>query len=919
MRTQDQARAGEKNIASRVLLLGLVVFVMGAALVSALFLLSAASVAWAASMDVDAELPVYSISLAANGAITGVVTAEDTGLPLWGVDVYAYAVDDDHLAGSGSTDGDGLFSIDELDSGAYRVEFRPSAPYLAEYYDNFRSWNDFTPVIVDASATISGVNAALAKGHMVTGTVTSVQGDPIADVHVRPYESWSSYFSWDPAAYTAGDGTYAVGPLEPGEYRLAFLPHVDSPYAFQWYSGSATYGESMAVAVPHVAPIDVVLGHGSRITGVVTDPDGSPTSDVNAMIYEAGASSSSMEWDVTTDASGQYLSAALAPGTYQVKFEPPWDSSYAAEWYDDQPTQADAAVITVTAGVNSTNVNAQLAELPETEAMGAITGTVKATDTGQLVGVTACLYEDDPEDMFCGGWADDGKFTIDGWPSGQYHLYFRAPIPYASVFYQDAYVPEEATPITITGNMTTTNVDQVLQIGGSITGTVAVTGSAMGLYGTKVEVSLANSARLMGGGGSWSSFKTRATYAGANGTYRMGGLPTGTYNVRFIPPAPYIGQEYGSAARRFALQKEGSATGTPVSVVLGQVTPNINAALSEGGVITGIITAGDTGMPFLNGAATVYDVSNEVVLSVPADMDGRYTTPGLPAGEYKVLFSGSSDYLSEWNGGAASFGTAPTITVPITGAVVDVNAALDKGGSFSGFVYERETDLSLLGVSIEFYDATNGTKVGSTFTNGWGYYKTSGLPAGQYKAVFTKAGYDTRWYVDADRFDTATPITVSLGQNTPGTDVYLSPTVQEVVSTTVTKTVAPEGMVNYGDALTYTLVISGVPGSQLTLYDALEGTTFVRFVERPITSTIVHASGVITGTLTVIPTNVITVSFVVEVGVPGTAGWTISVTNRACVYPVGGTIEGDCIWSDTVTNDAFRPYDIYLPLVLRST
>jgi hypothetical protein len=143
--------------------------------------------------------------------------------------------------------------------------------------------------------------------------------------------------------------------------------------------------------------------------------------------------------------------------------------------------------------------------------------------------------------------------------------------------------------------------------------------------------------------------------------------------------------------------------------------------------------------------------------------------------------------------------------------------------------------------------------------------------------------------------------------------------VQEVVSTTVTKTVAPEGMVNYGDKLTYTLVISGLPGSQLTLYDALEGTTFVRFVERPITSTIVHASGVITGTLTVIPTNVITVSFVVEVGVPGTAGWTISVTNRACVYPVGGTIEGDCIWSDTVTNDAFRPYDIYLPLVLRST
>jgi hypothetical protein len=67
----------------------------------------------------------------------------------------------------------------------------------------------------------------------------------------------------------------------------------------------------------------------------------------------------------------------------------------------------------------------------------------------------------------------------------------------------------------------------------------------------------------------------------------------------------------------------------------------------------------------------------------------------------------------------------------------------------------------------------------------------------------------------------------------------------------------------------------------------------------------------------VTPTNQITVRFIVQVGVPGAAGWTMPVTNRACVYPLGGTL-GYCVWSDEVTNPAFRPYSICLPVVLRS-
>jgi hypothetical protein len=38
-------------------------------------------------------------------------------------------------------------------------------------------------------------------------------------------------------------------------------------------------------------------------------------------------------------------------------------------------------------------------------------------------------------------------------------------------------------------------------------------------------------------------------------------------------------------------------------------------------------------------------------------------------------------------------------------------------------------------------------------------------------------------------------------------------------STTIAKSVTPQGQVYYGDELTYTLVISAAPGTQLGLYD----------------------------------------------------------------------------------------------------
>ena len=145
----------------------------------------------------------------------------------------------------------------------------------------------------------------------------------------------------------------------------------------------------------------------------------------------------------------------------------------------------------------------------------------------------------------------------------------------------------------------------------------------------------------------------------------------------------------------------------------------------------------------------------------------------------------------------------------------------------------------------------------------------------------------------------------------------------EVAAAHALKTVTPQGQVVYGDALTYTLVITAKPGDHLSIYDLLDDTTLTRFVEQPpgitsldLTSGTLRLGSIITGTLTVTPTNQITVSFVVHVGISGTETLPAYITNQAYICLVGGT-DDDCAWSNQVRNLAFLPYAIYLPVILR--
>lgn len=233
-----------------------------------------------------------------------------------------------------------------------------------------------------------------------------------------------------------------------------------------------------------------------------------------------------------------------------------------------------------------------------------------------------------------------------------------------------------------------------------------------------------------------------------------------------------------------------------------------------------------------------------------------------------------------------------------------------------GFVYEAGGKISdtISGVEVTCYysdtysgqwvmwDAWNyEDQVNPQITLNDGYYSFY-TPRGVYRVVAKKEGYPI--YISQDLVVVDTPIR----HNIPLGDADFS--------VGIAKSVSPTSQVKYGNELTYTLVISAEKGTQMALYDRLRNTTFKRFVQP--TAGITSTSDTITGTLTVTPTSQITVGFVVEVGVPSTVGCPVNVTNTACVYPIGGMIEEDCVWSKEVATIAFRPYSVYLPLALRN-
>jgi len=74
----------------------------------------------------------------------------------------------------------------------------------------------------------------------------------------------------------------------------------------------------------------------ASISGTVTDPDGTPLSDIQAVLYQPSTTGGWQLLDTTDSIAGRYAFAGLASGTYRVCFDDP-SGTLAFQCYDDAP------------------------------------------------------------------------------------------------------------------------------------------------------------------------------------------------------------------------------------------------------------------------------------------------------------------------------------------------------------------------------------------------------------------------------------------------------------------------------------------------------------------------------------------------------------------------------------------------------
>ena len=260
------------------------------------------------------------------GSISGTVASAATHETMPNVSVCAYSSDGGEHSGCASTGSAGKYTISRLPPGDYKVEFDPGyeSPYVRQYYDGKESWEEADPVSVSLGETTTGIDAELALGGQITGTVTdALSHEPLEGAEACASTEHASYYGH--CAYTGEEGHYTIKGLPAGEYEVKFYPPYESGYVRQYFDGKESPEEADAVAVSlgeTMSGIDAELALGGQITGTVTDAlSHEPLEGAEACAYELA--SEEFGGCAYSGEEGHYRIKGLPAGEYEVRFDPP--------------------------------------------------------------------------------------------------------------------------------------------------------------------------------------------------------------------------------------------------------------------------------------------------------------------------------------------------------------------------------------------------------------------------------------------------------------------------------------------------------------------------------------------------------------------------------------------------------------------
>lgn len=405
-----------------------------------------------------AAVPGIDAALAAapTGSISGTVTRDDDGAPVAGVTVSATGQGGGYA--STFTDETGAYTLSSLTDDSYVVSFFADGTDLKrEYWEDTSDFADATPVVTDGTAVVD-IDAALAVGAAIEGLVTRADdASPVVGVYVSALDANNEIVG---ATETNADGTYSLGGLPAGTYRVRF-GSPDSELVSEYWKDSYSWNGATLVTVAEkesVTEVDAQLDGVGYISGTVTkSADGSPVS-ATVLLYDVNNEVGDPYID--TDSEGNYR-IAVTPGTYRVLFHA-YETGVMEEYWKDAREWEDATFVTVGADEEVEGISAAL------EVVSTITGTV-------------ALDSDEDREVVVEAWADGtlvrtaeanqntGAYKLVV-PEGTYVLKASATFPGSTTtaapqYFDGVATAAEATPVVAAGRATLTGIDFTLIAG----------------------------------------------------------------------------------------------------------------------------------------------------------------------------------------------------------------------------------------------------------------------------------------------------------------------------------------------------------------------------------------------------------------------------------------------------------------------
>jgi carboxypeptidase family protein len=410
---------------------------------------------------------------AASGRISGRVLSTDNARPITRALVRLVAQE---LPGGRTalTDNSGAFEFTELPTGRYTLT-ASKAGYVGLSFGQRRPLQAGTPLQLTDGQELKGVDFRLPRGSVITGHVYDENGDPLPGAAVRAgrYQYGQGQRQLVPAGTGQTDdrGEYRIWGLNPGEYYIsaiarnpgvpagrgfaaqmgplgpgAFLtrgrgapPAGDGrddveqeAYAPTYFPGVPSVNEARAVTIglaAEVAGVDfnVLLVRSSRISGRVTNADGSAASAGNVNLIPEGATGRG-----GGPLGGNYGSRIQDDGVFSIVNVPP--GRYVLRARGDGPRSRDDYVPPQFALLPLT-VNGDISNLNVALGMGAtISGTVtfQATQSrqppqiGQFRIVASLVDRSDMGPNSTARIEQDGTFLLVGIPAGSLWLRSQA-------------------------------------------------------------------------------------------------------------------------------------------------------------------------------------------------------------------------------------------------------------------------------------------------------------------------------------------------------------------------------------------------------------------------------------------------------------------------------------------------------------